>query len=85
MDARMYGTVSTILERTGRGVIVAKGPSGGLFAINFFLHETAEPLMVGDRVSFLAGLYKAIDVRKENALPENVVRVDFRNRKRVTT
>lgn len=84
MSERLYGQVTDIYERSGRGTILGNR-NGATFFLQFFIQEAPVGLQKGEWVSCIPGLFKAIDIRREPGIMKNVVRVDFRERKRLGT
>ena len=80
MENRLFGQVDKIYPNSGRGVIL--GNRGGAKYIMQFFTIEAPGLKPGDWVSFIPGLYKAIDIKKEAAKMDNVIAVNFKERRR---
>jgi hypothetical protein len=80
---RLYGQVTDIYERSGRGTILGQR-NGATFFLQFFIIEAPLGLQVGEWVSCVPGMFKAIDIRREEGIMKNVVRVDFKEKRRLT-
>lgn len=79
---RLLGQVDKIFEHSGRGVILGLR-GGAAYIMQFFIHEAPSNLKVGEWVSFVPGLYKAIDIRRETGIMNNVIPVNFKEKRRV--
>ena len=82
-STRLFGQVTHIYPNSGRGTILGN-KRGATYLMQFFILEAPPDLRVGEWVSFVPGLYKAIDIRRETGIMENVVRVDFKAKRRLS-